>query len=67
MITELTKRTCRRRRHPMPPKRPGNERHPLAMRLSVGDPRTDWPPSLLACVASNCKTHPCGDKLAQSL
>ena len=65
MITELKNRTRTRRRHPIPPKRPGNERHAVAMRLSVGDPRSDLPPSLLACVASNCKTHPCGGKLAQ--
>ena len=47
----------------MPPRRPGNERHAVAMRLHVGDPRSDLPPSLLASVASNCKAHPRANKL----
>ena len=57
MITELNKRTRTRRRNPMPPRRPGSERHAVAMRLSGGDPRSDLPSSLLADVTSYCTAH----------
>ena len=47
----------------MRPRSSGKERHAAAMRPSAGDPCLDLPPSSLACVASICKTHPCGDRL----
>ena len=42
----------------MPLNRLGNERHAVAKRLSLGNLPPDLGLSLLACVASDCKTHP---------
>jgi hypothetical protein len=48
----------------MRPRSPRSERHASATRPGGGDPRTELPSSP-ACVTSDCKTYPYGDKLAQ--